>query len=285
MSAPFFKFSAVEWIAGAVQAVDYAERGIFIELCARTWMQGAPLQRGEKLARLLHISGDDLEEMLKELASLDIVELAEDGSIRIKFLAHQADEIAAVSEAAREKANARWKREAKASDCNAPPMQMQCTGNADAKQVQCNKDKDKDKDIKESVLTDAKEKPDASAPPSSFERPPKKGGTVLVAVNPMGESSFVKSYMKAADFSKWGETEFRASVAEAVKAHPEYAADVEDFARYWLEPDKTGKPRFALQKTWATGGRLATWHQRSLNDRNGKGRQPLNAAGEGEWRI
>lgn len=110
--------------------------------------------------------------------------------------------------------------------------------------------------LKESVLTDAKEKPDASAPPSSFDRQPKK-------------ETFVKSFMMAADFSKWGEAEFRASVAEAVKAHPEYATDVEDFARYWLEPDKTGKPRFALQKTWATAGRLATWHQRSLNDRNG----------------
>lgn len=135
------------------------------------------------------------------------------------------------------------------------------------------KEKVKAKDIeKESVLTDAKEKPDASAPYSFFDRQPK-------------ERTLIKSFMKAADFSKWGETEFRASVAKAVKDHPEYAADVEDFARYWLEPDKTGKPRFALQKTWATGGRLATWHQRSMNDRNGKGRQPLNAAGEGEWRI
>ena len=311
MSAPFFKFSAVEWIAGAVQAVGYAERGIFVELCARTWMQGEPLKRGDKLARLLRLSLEELDAALVELASLDIVELAEDGSIRIKFLEALAAEDEEASKVAREKANVRWSK----CKSNAPAMQEQCTGNAPAMHRQCGEDASAmptDATAYDGIKT-AEGQAVASAPPASTSsdketkenlppNPPlkekretpsigartrakKEGGTILVAVNPLGESSFVKSYMKAADFSKWGETEFRASVAEAVKAHPEYATDVEDFARYWLEPDKTGKPRFALQKTWATGGRLATWHQRSLNDRNGKGRQPLNAAGEGEWRI
>ena len=130
MSAPFFKFSAVEWIAGAVQAVDYAERGIFVELCARTWMKGAPLRRGDKLARLLRLSLEELDAALAELASLDIVELAEDGSILIKFLEALAAEDEEASKIAREKANVRWSK----CKSNAPAMHRQCRCNADAMQ-------------------------------------------------------------------------------------------------------------------------------------------------------
>ena len=106
-----------------------------------------------------------------------------------------------------------------------------------------------DEILKESVLTDAKEEGGASA--SGF--------------------SFASSCMKKADFTKWGEAEFLASVAEAVKGHPEYVALAPSFTRYWLEPDKTGRPRFAIQKTWSTAGRMATWFQRAEADRRARG--------------
>lgn len=150
----------------------------------------------------------------------------------------------------RENAKKRWNAD-NANVCN----RIQKDANASERMRNHAKNADGDGDgkgegyLKESPLKGAKEKPDADAPPSSF----------------------VISCMKKADFTKWGEEQFRASVAEAVKNHPEYADDVEDFARYWLEPDKTGKPRFALQKTWSTAGRLATWHQRAEADRRARG--------------
>ena len=38
---------------------------------------------------------------------------------------------------------------------------------------------------------------------------------------------------------------------------------IDDFLRYWNEPDKKGRCRWELQKTWSLEGRLATW---SKND-------------------
>lgn len=79
------------------------------------------------------------------------------------------------------------------------------------------------------------------------------------------KESFVESSLKpTADYVKWSEEQFRRSVSAAVEKHPEYKPCVEDFSRYWLEPDRKGKYRFALEKTWSTAGRLATWYQRQL---------------------
>ena len=254
MKAPFFKFSPSDWLAGIIQSVGYAERGIFIELCARIW-NGGEVRSGDKLARLLRIDREELDAALDELAALDIITIDEDGTIGVKFLAEQREEIDGVSEAAREKANIRWKREAKASDRNAPAMQMQCTGNADAMQLQCNKEKDKDKDKnkRETLLTEGKEKVAADA-----------GDTAAAE-----KESFVESSLKpTVDFGKWSEEQFKRSVSEAVCKHPEYKPCVEDFSRYWLEPDRRGKYRFALEKTWSTAGRLATWYAREVQRGN-----------------
>ncbi len=77
--------------------------------------------------------------------------------------------------------------------------------------------------------------------------------------------SFIESSLKpTADYVKWSEEQFRRSVSAAVEKHLEYKPCVEDFSRYWLEPDRRGKYRFALEKTWSTAGRLATWYQRQL---------------------
>lgn len=79
------------------------------------------------------------------------------------------------------------------------------------------------------------------------------------------KESFVESSLKpTADFGRWSEEQFRRSVSAAVEKHPEYGGIVEEFIRYWLEPDRRGKYRFALEKTWSTAGRLATWYQRQL---------------------
>lgn len=40
---------------------------------------------------------------------------------------------------------------------------------------------------------------------------------------------------------------------------------IEDFLRYWNEPDKKGKCRWELQKTWDIKGRLITWSRNEIN--------------------
>ena len=73
------------------------------------------------------------------------------------------------------------------------------------------------------------------------------------------------------DFSKWEESDFIDSVYAAIGKNPDFAPYREEFCRYWLEPDKRGRPRFKLQKTWQTAGRLAAWATRA-------GKMPAPAA-------
>ena len=65
--------------------------------------------------------------------------------------------------------------------------------------------------------------------------------------------------LKPIDFTKWSQEDFIASVYAAIGKNQDFAEFREEFCRYWLEPDKKGRFRFALQKTWSTAGRLATW--------------------------
>ena len=77
--------------------------------------------------------------------------------------------------------------------------------------------------------------------------------------------------LKPLDFSRWEESDFIASVYAAIGRNQEFAPFREEFCRYWLEPDKKGRPRFKLQKTWQTAGRLATWAKKA-------GKMPAPAA-------
>lgn len=181
----------------------------------------------------------------------------------------------------RENAKKRWMP----SDANAcHRMRMHANGcetmRSDAKNADA--DPDADADLKKKPPFGGKEKAPADAVASTTTEKNSPHNTE----NSPYKETFVESSLKpTADFGRWSEEQFRRSVSAAVEKHREYGGIVEEFSRYWLEPDRRGKYRFALEKTWSTAGRLATWYQRSMNDRNGKGRQPLNAAGEGEWRI
>ncbi|MBQ9755734.1 MAG: hypothetical protein IJV93_13415 [Lentisphaeria bacterium] len=77
--------------------------------------------------------------------------------------------------------------------------------------------------------------------------------------------------LKPLDFSRWEESDFIASVYAAIGRNQAFAPFREEFCRYWLEPDKKGRPRFKLQKTWQTAGRLATWAKKA-------GKMPAPAA-------
>ena len=65
------------------------------------------------------------------------------------------------------------------------------------------------------------------------------------------------------DFRKWSRESFIASVYAAIGKNPDFAQFREEFCTYWLEPDHKGRFRFALQKTWQTSGRLATWAKKA----------------------
>ena len=77
--------------------------------------------------------------------------------------------------------------------------------------------------------------------------------------------------LKPLDFSRWKKSDFIASVYAAIGRNQSFAPFREEFCRYWLEPDKKGRPRFKLQKTWQTAGRLATWAKKA-------GKMPAPAA-------
>ena len=61
------------------------------------------------------------------------------------------------------------------------------------------------------------------------------------------------------NYKRWSLADFTSSVDQVITSKPEYQEHREAFIRYWTEPDPKGKMRFALQRTWLTAGRLATW--------------------------
>ena len=87
----------------------------------------------------------------------------------------------------------------------------------------------------------------------------------------LNQTSEKAVFLKPLDFSKWEESDFIDSVYAAIGRNHSFAPFREEFCRYWLEPDKRGRPRFKLQKTWQTAGRLATWAKKA-------GKMPAPAA-------
>lgn len=58
-------------------------------------------------------------------------------------------------------------------------------------------------------------------------------------------------------------------VIEDVSLIEKYGMDMlEDFCRYWNEPNKKGKLRWQLQETWSLPGRLVTWDKNNFNKKN-----------------
>jgi len=106
-------------------------------------------------------------------------------------------------------------------------------------------------EFKESILSDAKETA------SLFSLPKDK------------ETLVESSLIPGTDFTKWTAEQFTRSVDAAMEEHPKYKPYRDDFTSYWLEPDKKGRYKFALQKTWETSRRLATW---AKNNERGGGR-------------
>ena len=67
---------------------------------------------------------------------------------------------------------------------------------------------------------------------------------------------------EGANFKRWDAETFRNSVRAAVEQDPDFAAIEAAFCDWWLESDPKGRPRFRLEKTWSTAGRLRSWLRR-----------------------
>ena len=90
---PYFKFYVDSWLSGCIQGYDMETQGIFINLCARAWKRGGWVEIDERLARLLHISLDDLSNALA-LLEQDGGPLVRRGKkVSSKFILLQLDEL------------------------------------------------------------------------------------------------------------------------------------------------------------------------------------------------
>ena len=73
-----------------------------------------------------------------------------------------------------------------------------------------------------------------------------------------------KEKEKAKGFKAWTVEDFRNEVFE--KAKPEYGQNmIDNFFRYYSEPDQYGNMKLSQYETWSTAGRLSTWYNRDLN--------------------
>ena len=109
-----------------------------------------------------------------------------------------------------------------------------------------NKDKNMDKNMDMEEESVAPSSPDVAAPPRENPPPNNDGGT---------------------NFKRWDAETFRSSVRAEVEADPDFAAIEAAFCDYWLESDPKGRPRFRLERTWSTAGRLRSWLRREEEHR------------------
>jgi len=105
---PFFKFDVNAWMIGKVQFLTLEERGIFIELCVRIWMEKGSVKNDEFLHRFLKIEMPLLAKALQTFLTLGIL-TENDGFLSVKFINEQLCESIQYSDKMREVANQKWK--------------------------------------------------------------------------------------------------------------------------------------------------------------------------------
>ena len=86
---PYFKFFPNDWILGEITLLDYGVQGIFTNICAIYWSRGCDLSV-DKLGKRIRDDGKPgLSRALSQLKNEGIIEVNEEGVIRIKFLDEQ----------------------------------------------------------------------------------------------------------------------------------------------------------------------------------------------------
>lgn len=96
----YFNFSTLDWTQGAISFESYHLKGLFIDICALYWnrIDKGPLTLDKLYNRF---PGQDLQQDIDYLISLDIIELSEDRVVNIKFLDQYYENIKAKRDAGR----------------------------------------------------------------------------------------------------------------------------------------------------------------------------------------
>jgi hypothetical protein len=90
---PYYKFYVDSWLGGGIQGYDMETQGIFINLCSRAWKRGGWVEIDERLARLLHISLDDLNTAVVLLGQEGGPLISKGKKVSSKFILLQLDEL------------------------------------------------------------------------------------------------------------------------------------------------------------------------------------------------
>jgi len=90
---PYWKFMALKWIGGNIQAHDMTTQGIFINLCAMAWRDGGYVENNHgKLSRLLRVDKQTLASAIQLLLDDDLLVEKDGEGLSSKFILLQLDE-------------------------------------------------------------------------------------------------------------------------------------------------------------------------------------------------
>jgi uncharacterized protein YdaU (DUF1376 family) len=88
---PFLKFDPGLWLKGKVQLLTAEEKGIFIELMVRVWLEKGKIKNDEILARLIRVDKATLKQALLTFKELGII-IENNEYLSIKFIDQQITE-------------------------------------------------------------------------------------------------------------------------------------------------------------------------------------------------
>jgi hypothetical protein len=66
-------------------------------------------------------------------------------------------------------------------------------------------------------------------------------------------------------FKAWSREDFWNDIIKACDGKEYAQGMIEEFFRWWSEPDANNKMKFQLKETWSTAGRLVTWSNKTFN--------------------
>lgn len=140
--APAFQFYAKDYLSDEeVSLMTLAEQGAYVRLLCHEWHEGSIPADHESLARLLHISVQELDQMWTRIGARFVAGADADRLVN-RRMEEERRKLSAYAKSRKRNALHRWhKDESKPCTCNAHADHMQCSASASAIASASNKDR------------------------------------------------------------------------------------------------------------------------------------------------
>lgn len=265
---PYMKFYPDRWRRGDVSLFGATEQGVYLNLCIESWYANGRFTINPVVfSQRVKIDQQKLKEIIDSFIACEILETDENGFYSIKFIQDQITELL-------NKRNVYSKN--RKGKHNKQEQLITIDNNCSTIETVCQSKQQQTESIDNNCSTNENKTTtivNGLAREQEKEQEQDKEEDIC-AIAPQSDA-----------WGKWSNERF---IEQTIKENEKYQLplqEVERFNSYWLEPSKTGIPRYKLEKTWKTSLRLKNWldryearqKQQSPNDKLAVGQKHFEA--------